>query len=88
MDIGQSQTMATREVQGGLIEITLDPIDNVWRMKLHTQIQRRGHTDENDITNFGNVIFEQLFNNKEQQLAKWNDTIFCRVSIQYEGIHR
>ena len=43
---------------GGLIEITLDLIDNVWRMKLHTQIQRRGHTDENDITNFGNVIFE------------------------------
>ena len=50
--------MATREVQGGLIEITLDPIDNVWRMKPHTQIQRRGHTDENDITSFGNVIFE------------------------------
>tara|TARA_R110002096_G_scaffold403223_1_gene600745 strand:- start:451 stop:642 length:192 start_codon:yes stop_codon:yes gene_type:complete len=50
--------MDTKEVLGGLIEITLDLIDNVWRMKLHTQIQRRGHTDENDITNFGNVIFE------------------------------
>ena len=50
--------MDTKEVLGGLIEITLDLIDNVWRMKLHTQIQRRGHTDENDITNFGNVIDE------------------------------
>ena len=62
MDFGWSQTMepeaGTREVQFGLIEITLDPIDNVCRMKLHTQIQIRGHTDENDITNFGNVIFE------------------------------
>jgi flagellar motor protein MotB len=50
--------MATKEVLGGLIEITLDLIDNVWRMQSHIKIQIRGHTDENDITNFGNVIFE------------------------------
>ena len=48
----------TREVQFGLIEIMLNLIDNVWRKNLHIKIQRRGHTDENDITNFGNVIFE------------------------------
>ena len=58
MDIGYIQEMVTREVLGGLIKITIDPFDNVWRMHHHIKIQRRGHTDENDITNFGNVIFE------------------------------
>ena len=42
----------------GLIDIMLHLIDNVWKMQSHIKIQRRGHTDENDITNFGNVIFE------------------------------
>ena len=58
MDIGYSQEMATKEVLGGLTKLALDPIDNVWRMYHHIKIQKRGHTDENDITNFGNVIDE------------------------------
>jgi hypothetical protein len=48
----------TREVLFGLIEIMLNLIDNVWTRIHHIKIQRRGHTDENNITNFGNVIDE------------------------------
>ena len=50
--------MDTKEVLGGLIKIPIDLIDNVWRTKVHIKIQKRGPTDENDITNFGNVIDE------------------------------
>ena len=57
MDFGWSP-MVIREVLGGLIEIMLDPFDNVWRKNLHIKIQSGGPSDENDITNFGNVIFE------------------------------
>ena len=48
----------TREVLGCLIEIILHLTDNVWKKKYHIMIQSGGPTDENDITNFGNVIFE------------------------------
>ena len=48
----------TREVLGGLIEIMLYLIDNVWMRLHHIKIQSGGLGDENDITNFGNVIFE------------------------------
>ena len=58
MDIGYIQEMVTREVLGGLIKITIDPFDNVWRMNLHIKIQSGGHSDENNITNFCNVIDE------------------------------
>ena len=47
-----------RKVLFGLIDIMLHLIDNVWMKKFHIKIQKRGPTDENDITNFGNVIFE------------------------------
>ena len=62
MDFGWSQTMepeaGTREVQFGLIEIMLNLIDNVWMRLHHIKIQSGGHTDENSITNFCNVIDE------------------------------
>ena len=58
MAIGYSQEMAIREVVGGLTKLALDPTDNVWRTKLHIRIQKRGHSDENNITNFCNVIDE------------------------------
>ena len=62
MDFGWRQTMEpeadTREVLFGLIEIMLNLIDNVWMRIHHIKIQSGGHTDENDITNFGNVIDE------------------------------
>jgi hypothetical protein len=48
----------TREVQFGLIEIMLNLIDNVWMRIRRIKIKNGGHSDENDITNFGNVIFE------------------------------
>jgi hypothetical protein len=41
MDIGWSLEMATREALGGLIEITLGPFDNVWRINLHIKIQNK-----------------------------------------------
>jgi hypothetical protein len=47
-----------KKVLFGLIDIMLHHIDNVWRTKVHIKIQNGGHSDENDITNFGNVIFE------------------------------
>ena len=49
---------AIPEVLFGLIEIVIDLIDNVWMRIFHIKIQSGGPTDENDITNFGNVIFE------------------------------
>jgi len=45
MDIGYMQEMVIREVLGGLIKMALDPIDNVWRTKLHIKIQKRGPLD-------------------------------------------
>jgi hypothetical protein len=58
MAIGYNQEMVIREVLGGLTRLVLDPIDNVWRTKFHIKIPKRGPTDENNITNFGNVIDE------------------------------
>jgi Flp pilus assembly CpaF family ATPase len=59
----------TREVLDGLIEIMLYLIDNVWKKKYHIMMQSGGHTDENSITNFCNVIDEWLFK-QHKQLAK------------------
>ncbi len=62
MDIGWDTPMDLeadiREVLFGLIDIMLHLIDNVWRTMLHIKIQSGGHTDENNITCFCNVIFE------------------------------
>ena len=49
---------AIPEVLFGLIEIVIDLIDNVWMRIFHIKIQSGGHSDENNITNFCNVIFE------------------------------
>ena len=48
----------TNEVLFGLIDIMLHLIDNVWMKKFHIKIQNGGHSDENSITGFCNVIFE------------------------------
>ena len=47
-----------RKVLFGLIDIILHLTDNVWRTMLHIKIQSGGHTDENSITGFCNVIDE------------------------------
>ena len=49
---------AIPEVLGGLIEIVIDLIDNVWMRIFHIKIQSGGPGDENNITNFCNVIDE------------------------------
>jgi hypothetical protein len=56
LDFGRA--MAPKEGHLKRINLINIHIDNVW-MRIHPiKIQSGGHSDENDITNFSNVIFE------------------------------